>query len=91
LWLAAIVFSLLTGSLGALSMHLLGLYEGALMRAQERLLRDEQRLEEVSGRLRVLEGSVAVWQSQKPPGGVLGGQGPLQAPQWRIVPDGDKK
>ena len=64
LWVAAVVFSLVTGSLGALAMHMIGLYERALVRTQERLQRLEQRVDDVQGRVQQHEGIVGVMQDQ---------------------------
>jgi len=64
LWVAAIVFSLVTGSLGALAMHMIGLYERALVRTQDRMQRLEHRVDEVQGRVKQHEGILEVMQDQ---------------------------
>ena len=64
LWVAAIVFSLVTGSLGALAMHMIGLYERALVRTQDRMQRLEHRVDEVQGRVHQHEGILGVMQDQ---------------------------
>jgi len=64
LWWAAVVFSLVTGALGALAMHMIGLYERALVRTQDRMQRLEQRVDEVQGRVQQHEGILGVLQDQ---------------------------
>jgi len=64
LWVVALVFSLVTGSLGALTMHMIGLYERALVRTQDRMQRLELRLDDVHGRVQQHEGLLEVMQDQ---------------------------